>query len=119
MPFARRLLLLSLLILLAATLALSLSYRWWTPLPAWLEANAWLQTLADLTQLVLWLGGGLWLLWRWGGGAPDQPPAGGVRVRGNLLWGKKNKIVVTTPQADVSDNAVLGEGNEIKAGERR
>lgn len=118
MPFARRVLVIILLILLLATLALSLSYRWWSPLPAWLAANAWLQTLADLMQLLLWVGGGAWLLWRWARGAPSSPTTG-VRVRGNVLWGKRNKIIVQRANADVSDNILLGEGNEARVEEPR
>lgn len=119
MPLARRVLVIGLLILLLTTLLLSLSYRWWLPLPTWLADNAWLQTLTDLTQLLLWLGGGAWLLWRRATGAPTTSPASGVRVRGNLLWGKKNKIAINQPQTDVSDNLLAGEGNEIKVEERR
>lgn len=117
MPFARRVLVIILLILLLATLALSLSYRWWSPLPTWLADNSWLQTLSDLVQLLLWLCGGMWLLWRWVAGVPV--PAPGIRVRGNLLCGKKNKIAINQLQADVSDNIMLGTSNEVKAGERR
>ena len=109
--------LLLVILVFAVTLAISAVFRtkW---LPTVLQGKEWIQTLADLVQVILWIGFGVSLLYKYVLAASKTESRGdnaSPRVSIAHTWqiGKGHKIEVGRTDADIRHSVQLGEKSKI------
>ena len=111
----RALVILFMVVLFVLTLALALLFRVSETVPAFLNGKEYLQTVADVIQLIMWFVGGGSFIWRWLLPSADSQDRPGINVQGNTVIGDGNKIRVKGSGASIRDNRIKGNNNEIDA----
>ena len=100
------------------TFALALLFRIPETLPSFLNGKEYLQTLADLIQLGLWIGAAVWFVWRFVMGhdqASPPPSEGSINITNTTMRGRRNKINVRTNNTNVRGVRMIGDDQEINA----